>query len=123
MGSTATFVVREGFEDFEGGGLAVGTETFDLGEALESGGGRVEVPDGGALAARLDEQPALRRLDAEEAAAELSPREQLEARAAGLGIDLDSIEGTGAGGKVVKADIEAAIAEAEGTGDGEGGDQ
>lgn len=45
-------------------------------------------------------------------------REELEARATELGIDLESIKGTGQGGNVVKADLVRAIEAAEAEGDG-----
>jgi pyruvate/2-oxoglutarate dehydrogenase complex dihydrolipoamide acyltransferase (E2) component len=119
MGEIA-FTVRDGYEGFEGGALAVGDgPAYHLGEELVAGNGYVMVADSDSvLAGRLREQPAL--VEVEVAAAKAAAKkiddlglDALKARATELHIDLDKVKGTGANGRVVKDDIAAAIRAAE----------
>lgn len=73
--------------------------------------------DGSMLARRFARHPDWEQTDSGtsdgdgEVAVSAMTREQLDAKATELGLDLEAIEGTGTDGKVVKADILAAVEE------------
>lgn len=106
------------------GSVSVGDgEVFDVGAALEEGGGTIVVVAGTALERSLDGYEALERTEVPSGAeavnaeeAENDPGAQVNAtdaairKAAELGVDLDEVEGTGSGGAIKVEDVEAKAA-------------
>ncbi|MBA3688470.1 MAG: hypothetical protein H0W81_06550 [Chloroflexi bacterium] len=97
-----TFVLSDEFKDFAGGTIFVDDErSLNVGEELERGNGRIEIDETDVpLHNALSTYAPLERLK------DAMSKEDLEAEAAGRGID---VEGSGAGGNVLKADLVAAL--------------
>src|ERR671920_36178 len=89
----------------EGDTLAVGEKIAAIGEASEAAGeGEGEQPE----AEQQDEQPAAESDGSGEENGRIKASPVARRMARELGLELAAVEGTGPGGRIVKADVEAA---------------
>jgi pyruvate/2-oxoglutarate dehydrogenase complex dihydrolipoamide acyltransferase (E2) component len=112
------------------GTVSVGDgETFDVGDALREGDGTIVVVAGSKLEYSLNGYEALRSVEVpagaeavnaeeaeDEAGAIPNATEAAIRKAAELDVDLDQVDGTGAGGKITVEDVEKAAQTGEGDG-------
>lgn len=112
--SKVAFQARElDGEPISGGSVAIGDgETLDVAAALEEGNGTITVDADSAEAHALSTYPGVKRVavpeDAQDDDDEAAPRVSRAAadKAAKLGVDLNEVEGTGAGGAITVGDVE-----------------